>query len=120
LILRGPLGDPIGAFRGPHWGPLRGPMGPLGLPWEYLMGLLRGLNGAHRKTSMGPLEGPHKREKVKQYLTSDLRGHEVGPSLVARRSIAGLNKDPWAGLPIDGFLTVNPSTSKLLKDKKNC
>jgi hypothetical protein len=25
---------------------------------------------------MGFLEGPHKREKVKQYLTRDLRGHE--------------------------------------------
>jgi hypothetical protein len=33
---------------------------------------------------MGPLEGPHKREKVKQYLTRDLRGHEVGPYLVAK------------------------------------
>jgi hypothetical protein len=35
---------------------------------------------------MGPLEGPHKREKVKQYLTRDLRGHEVGLYLVARSS----------------------------------
>jgi hypothetical protein len=50
------------------------------------MGLLRGLNGAPRRTSMGPLQGPHKREKVKQYLTRDLRGHEVGPYLVDRRS----------------------------------
>jgi hypothetical protein len=50
------------------------------------MGVLRGLNGAPRMTSMGPLEGPHKREKVKQYLARDLRGHEVGPYLVARRS----------------------------------
>jgi hypothetical protein len=25
-----------------------------------------------------------------------------------------------AGLPIDGFLSVNPSKSMLLKDKKNC
>jgi hypothetical protein len=50
------------------------------------MGLLRGLNGAARRTSIGPLEGLHKREKVKQYLTRDLRGHEVGPYLVARRS----------------------------------
>jgi hypothetical protein len=41
------------------------------------MGLLRGLNGALRRTSMGPLKGPHKREKVKQYLT---KGHEVGPT----------------------------------------
>jgi hypothetical protein len=55
---------------------------------------------------MGPLEGLHKREKVKQYLTRDLRGHEVGPYLVARRArksalmgplegpIGGLNRDP--------------------------
>jgi hypothetical protein len=55
---------------------------------------------------MGLLEGPHKREKVKQYLTKDLRGHEVGPYLVARRAgksalmwplevpIGGLNRDP--------------------------
>jgi hypothetical protein len=55
---------------------------------------------------MGPLEGPHKREKVKQYLTRDLRGHEVEPYLVARRAgksalmgplegpIGGLNRDP--------------------------
>jgi hypothetical protein len=55
---------------------------------------------------MGPLEGTHKREKVKQYLTRDLRGHEVGPYQVARRSgksalmgsledpIGGLNRDP--------------------------
>jgi hypothetical protein len=35
---------------------------------------------------MGPLGGLHKRETVKQYLTRDLRGHEVGPYLVARRS----------------------------------
>jgi hypothetical protein len=35
---------------------------------------------------MGPLERPYKREKIKQYLTKDLRGHEVGPYLVARRS----------------------------------
>jgi hypothetical protein len=44
------------------------------------MGLLRGLNGAPRRTSMGPLEGPHKREKVKQYLTRDLRGMKWGPT----------------------------------------
>jgi hypothetical protein len=55
---------------------------------------------------MGPPEGPHKREKVKQYLIRDLKGHEVGPYLVARRaekralmeplegSIGGLNRDP--------------------------
>jgi hypothetical protein len=55
---------------------------------------------------MGPLKGPNKREKVKQYLTRDLRGHEVGPYLVARRAgksalmgalegpIWDLNKDP--------------------------
>jgi hypothetical protein len=54
---------------------------------------------------MGPREGPHKREKVKQYLIRDLRGHEVEPYLVARRAgknalmgplespIGGLNKD---------------------------
>jgi hypothetical protein len=36
---------------------------------------------------MGPLEGPQKREKVKQYLTRDFRGHEVGPYLVTRRAI---------------------------------
>jgi hypothetical protein len=50
------------------------------------MGLLKGLNGAPRRTSMGPLEGPHKRDKVKQYLTTDLREYEVGPYVVARRS----------------------------------
>jgi hypothetical protein len=49
------------------------------------MGLLRGLNGAPR-TSIGALEGPHKREKVKQYPARDLRRQEVGPYLVARRS----------------------------------
>jgi hypothetical protein len=27
---------------------------------------------------------------------------------------------PQAGLQIDGFLSVNPSKSMLLKDKKNC
>jgi hypothetical protein len=55
---------------------------------------------------MGPLKGPHKSEKVKLYLTRDLRGHEVGPYLVVRRagksalmgplegSIGGLNRDP--------------------------
>jgi hypothetical protein len=47
------------------------------------MGLLRGLNGAPKRTSMGPLEGPHKKKKVKQYLTRDLRGHEVAPYLGA-------------------------------------
>jgi hypothetical protein len=69
------------------------------------MGLLRGLIRAPRRTSMGPLEGPHKREKIKLYLTRDLRGHEVGPYLISRRSgknalillegpIGGLNRDP--------------------------
>jgi hypothetical protein len=70
------------------------------------VGLLRGLNGAPRRTSIGPLEGPHKRETVKKYLTRDLRGYEVGPYLVAKRSgksalmgtlegpIGGLNRDP--------------------------
>jgi hypothetical protein len=55
---------------------------------------------------MGPQEGLHKREKVKQYLTRDLRGHEVGPYLIARKSgksalmgplegpIGGLNREP--------------------------
>jgi hypothetical protein len=52
------------------------------------MGLLRGLNGAPRRTSIGLLKGPHKRVKVKQYPTIDLvlMGHEVGPYLVGRRS----------------------------------
>jgi hypothetical protein len=35
---------------------------------------------------MGPLEGPYKREEVEQYLTRDLRGLEVGPYLVAKKS----------------------------------
>jgi hypothetical protein len=48
-----------------------------------MMGLLKGLNGAPRRTLMGPLEGPYKREKVKQYLTKNLRGHEVEPYLRA-------------------------------------
>jgi hypothetical protein len=55
---------------------------------------------------MGPLEGPHKSEKIKLYLTRDLRGYEVVPYLVARRAgksalmgplegpIGGLNRDP--------------------------
>jgi hypothetical protein len=59
---------------------------------------------------MGPLEGPHKKEKVKQYLTRHLRAHEVGPYLLARRAgksalmgtlegpIWGLNREP-KGLP---------------------
>jgi hypothetical protein len=47
------------------------------------MGLLRGFNRAPKKTSMGPLEGLQKRKKVKQYLTRDLRGHEVGPTWLA-------------------------------------
>jgi hypothetical protein len=71
-----------------------------------MMGLLRGLYGVPRRTSMGPLERLKKREKVKQYPTRDLRGHEVGPYLVARRSrkialmrpledpIWGFNRDP--------------------------
>jgi hypothetical protein len=66
------------------------------------MGLLRGPNGAPRRTSMGPLEGPHKREKAKQYLTRDLRGHEVGPYLVARGSgksaLMGPLKGPMGAL----------------------
>jgi hypothetical protein len=47
---------------------------------------------------MGPLEGPHKREKVYQYLTRDLRGHEVGPYLVARRSGKSALMGPIGGL----------------------
>jgi hypothetical protein len=47
------------------------------------MGLLKGLDGAPRRTSMGPLEGPNKREKVKQYLTRDLRGMKWGPTRLA-------------------------------------
>jgi hypothetical protein len=55
---------------------------------------------------MGPLERPHKRKKVKKYLTRDLKGHEVGTYLVARSAgkialmgplegpIGGLNRDP--------------------------
>jgi hypothetical protein len=55
---------------------------------------------------MGSLEGTHKGEKVKQYLTRDLRRHKVGSYLVARRfgksalmrplegPIGGLNRDP--------------------------
>jgi hypothetical protein len=77
-------------------------MGPLGLPSECPDGAFKGPQCVLRRTSMGP----HKREKVKQYLTRDLRGHEVGPYLVARRSrksglmrplegsIGGLNRDP--------------------------
>jgi hypothetical protein len=61
------------------------------------MGLLRGLNRAPRRFSMGPLEGPHKREKVKEYLTRELRGHEVGPYLVARRSGKGVLMGPLEG-----------------------
>jgi hypothetical protein len=43
------------------------------------MGLLKGLNGAPR-TSMGSLEGPQERQKVKQYLARDLRGMKWGPT----------------------------------------
>jgi hypothetical protein len=55
---------------------------------------------------MGPLEGLHKREKVKQYLNRDPKGHEVGTYLVASRAgksalmgplegpTGGLNRDP--------------------------
>jgi hypothetical protein len=54
---------------------------------------------------MGTLEEPHKREKLRQYLTRDLRGHEVGPYLVARRSgksaLMGLLKGPIGGLNRD-------------------
>jgi hypothetical protein len=46
---------------------------------------------------MGLLEGPHKREKVKQYVTRDLKGHEVGPYLVARRSVKSAVMGPLKG-----------------------
>jgi hypothetical protein len=70
-------------------------MRPLGLPWECLDGALKGLNGSPRRISMGSLEGPHKREKVKQYLTRDLRGHEVCPYLVALMGpLKGCNGGP--------------------------
>jgi hypothetical protein len=45
---------------------------------------------------MGPLEGPHKREKIKQYLTRDFRGHEVGP--YARRAGKNALMEPLEGL----------------------
>jgi hypothetical protein len=45
------------------------------------MGPLRGLNGAPRSASMGPLGGLHKKEKVKLNLARDT---EVGPYLVSR------------------------------------
>jgi hypothetical protein len=51
---------------------------------------------------MGPLEGPHKSEKVKLYLTRDLRGHEVGPYLVARRAGKSALMGPLEG-PIGGL-----------------
>jgi hypothetical protein len=69
------------------------------------MGLIRGRNGDPR-TSMGPLEEPHKRQKLKQYLTRDVRGHEVGPYLVARRSGKSTLMGPLEG-PIWG-LNRNP------------
>jgi hypothetical protein len=89
-------------------------MEPLGLSWEWPYGASKGPQWAPGRTSMGTLEGPHEREKVKQYLTRDLRGHEVGPNLVARRSrksalmgplkgpIGGLNRD-YKGLYWDSF-----------------
>jgi hypothetical protein len=52
---------------------------------------------------MGPLEGPHKRDKVKQYLTRDLRGNKLGPYLVARISRKSALMGPLEG-PI-GALT---------------
>jgi hypothetical protein len=61
-------------------------MVPLGLLWGCCDGASKGPQWAPRRTSMGPLEGPHKSEKVKQYLTRDLKGHEVGPYLFARRA----------------------------------
>jgi hypothetical protein len=56
-----------------------------------------GPNGTSRRTSMGPLEGPHKMEEVKQYLTRDIRGHEVGPYLVTRRSGKSALMEPLEG-----------------------
>ena len=47
---------------------------------------------------MGLVGGPHKREKVKQYLTRDLRGYEVGPYLVARRGGKSALKGPLGDL----------------------
>jgi hypothetical protein len=55
---------------------------------------------------MGPLEGPHKREKVKQYLTRDFRGHKVGPYLVSRRAVKSALLGPLES-PI-GDLNRNP------------
>jgi hypothetical protein len=55
---------------------------------------------------MGPLEGPHKSEKVKLYLIKDLRGHEVGPYLVARRAGKSALMGPLEG-PI-GVLNRDP------------
>jgi hypothetical protein len=46
---------------------------------------------------MGPLEGPHKSEKVKLYLTKDFRGHEVEPYLVARRARKSALMGPLKG-----------------------
>jgi hypothetical protein len=75
------------------------------------MGLLRGLNGAPKRTSMGPLEGPHKREKVKQYLTRELRGHgwqeiqKKCPNGALRRPHGGLNRNPKGLL---GFFLARP------------
>jgi hypothetical protein len=51
---------------------------------------------------MGPLEGSHKREKVKQYLIRDLRGHEVGSYLVAQRARKSALMRPLEG-PIGGL-----------------
>jgi hypothetical protein len=57
---------------------------------------------------MGPLEGPQKGEKVKQYLTRDLRGHEVGHYLVARRSGKSALMGPLEG-PIGGLNSLRVS-----------
>jgi hypothetical protein len=46
---------------------------------------------------MGPLEEPHKRKKVKHYLTRDLGGHAVGPYLVASRSEKSALMGPLEG-----------------------
>jgi hypothetical protein len=61
------------------------------------MGILKGLNRTHRRTSMGPLEGPHKREKVKQYPTRDFTVSEIKssylvPSALIQRLITSKRK----------------------------
>jgi hypothetical protein len=64
-------------------------MGPLGLLWECPGGASQGLewgpedfNGAHRRAPQ--------RKTVKQYLTKNHRGHEVGPYLGALTGTFGI------------------------------